>query len=285
MTMAARWPRIRQSDPLPDEKPGQSPSELANEMPGGLTGLRPGAGASSGPSRGAGAMEGRPVLRAVGLSKTYPAHRSGGGQLQLFRDLHLDVPAGESVAIVGRSGAGKSSLMHLLAGLDRPTAGEVWLGGQELTRLSPEEGARVRNRALGYVWQFHYLLPEFTALENVALPLLARGERRHVALARARTSLGEVELEDRADHRSGELSGGEQGRVALARALVTEPQVLLADEPTGDLDDTTAEHMFGLLERMCRERGLGVVLVTHNGELARRCDRVLRLADGRLMEL
>ena len=225
-----------------------------------------------------------PVVRAVGLCKTYPAHRDGGGQLQLFDGLDLEVAAGESVAIIGRSGAGKSSLLHLLAGLDRPTAGEVWLGEQELTRLSPEEGARVRNRVLGYVWQFHYLLPEFTALENVALPLLARGERRTEAMAKARIWLRAVELETRAEHRSGELSGGEQGRVALARALVTEPRVLLADEPTGDLDDATADHLFGVLERVCRERGLGVVLVTHNRELAKRCDRMLRLSEGRLIE-
>ncbi len=223
------------------------------------------------------------VLRALGLCKIYPSHRGGGGQLQLFRDLDLEIAAGESVAVVGRSGAGKSSLLHLLAGLDRPTAGEVWLGKQELTRLSTQEAARVRNRALGFVWQFHYLLPEFTALENIALPLLARGEAQPGAMAKAQAWLEAVELEARARHRSGELSGGEQGRVALARALVTEPEVLLADEPTGDLDDATADQLFRLLQRVCRERGLGVVVVTHNGELARRCDRVLRLAEGRLV--
>ncbi len=228
-------------------------------------------------------MTGQGVLRAVRLCKEFPAHAGGGGRVRLFENLHLEIAAGESVAILGRSGAGKSSLLHLLAGLERPTSGEVWLGDEQLTRLTPEQGARVRNRALGFVWQFHYLLPEFTAAENVALPLLARGERRAAALRTAQAWLGEVGLEGRARHRSGELSGGEQGRVALARALVTEPRVLLADEPTGDLDDETAEHLFGLLARLCRERSLGVAMVTHNAELAGRCDRMLRLAEGRLV--
>ena len=255
MMTAARWPGISVEGPSPN----------------GL------------PDRQIHTPHSAPVLRAVGLSKTYAAHRSGGGQLQLFRDLDLQVAAGELVAIVGRSGAGKSSLLHLLAGLDRPAKGQVWVGEQELTQLSEGDAARIRNRELGFVWQFHYLLPEFTAVENVALPLLARGERRHEALAKARLWLRAVELEERAGHRPGELSGGEQGRVALARALVTEPSVLLADEPTGDLDDTTADHMFGALQRACGERGLGVVLVTHNSELARRCNRVLRLSEGRLV--
>ena len=240
-----------------------------------------GAKESFAPSTGANAQP-VPVLRAAKLCKVHAAHRSGGGQIQLFRDLDLSVMAGELTAIVGRSGTGKSSLLHLLAGLDRPSSGSVWLDGQELTALSADEGARARNRSLGFVWQFHYLLPEFTALENVALPLLARGESRTRALDRARQWLRTVELEPRAGHRSGELSGGEQQRVALARALVGEPRVLLADEPTGDLDDTTAEHLFSLLQGMCRERGLATVVVTHNTELAGRCDRTLRLQDGRL---
>ena len=223
-----------------------------------------------------------PALRAVGLAKTYKATTAGGAGLQLFRDVHLDVAARESVAIVGRSGTGKSSLLHLLAGLDQPTSGEVWIGGTEVTRLRAEAAAQLRNRALGFVWQFHYLLPEFTALENIALPLFSRGVARKQALAEAAQWLERVELSSRANHRSGELSGGEQQRVAIARALVTRPGVLLADEPTGDLDDSTAAHLFTLLQRLCREGGLAVVIVTHNLELARGCDRTLRLHNGTL---
>ena len=186
------------------------------------------------------------------------------------------------MAIVGRSGTGKSSLLHLLAGLDRPTSGEVWVGSTEVTRLRADAAAHFRNRALGFVWQFHYLLPEFTALENIALPLFSRRVARKQALGEAAQWLERVELSGRADHRSGELSGGEQQRVAIARALITRPQVLLADEPTGDLDDSTAAHLFALLQRLCREGHLAVVVVTHNLELARQCDRTLRLHNGTL---
>ncbi len=224
-----------------------------------------------------------PVLRAVDLVKTYPALSPSQPGLELFRSLSLEVFAGERVAIIGRSGTGKSSLLHLLAGLDRPTTGTVWLGSTEITRLGPQAAARLRNCALGYVWQFHYLLPEFTALENIALPLLARGTGRKQALEAAESWLKRVELGDRAGHRAGELSGGEQQRVAMARALVTEPQVLLADEPTGDLDDHTAAHVFDLLQRLCRDAGLAAVVVTHHRNLAGRCDRVLHLSEGRLL--
>ena len=223
-----------------------------------------------------------PALRAVALGKTYaPTARQSSG-LQLFHDLDLAVSPGESVAIVGRSGSGKSSLLHLLAGLDSPTSGSVWVGATEVTRLSPALAARVRNQALGFVWQFHYLLPEFTAAENIALPLLARGLARKPALAEAALWLDRVELTGRAQHRPGELSGGEQQRVAIARALITSPRVLLADEPTGDLDDGTATSLFDLLQRLCRDAQLAAVVVTHNGDLASRCDRVLRLHNGRL---
>ncbi len=227
------------------------------------------------------------VLRAVGLTKRYAAvsasGKGGRGELELFRGLELEVRAEEMVAVVGESGAGKSSLLHLLAALDRPTAGEVWCAGRRLSGLTAAEAARFRNRDVGYVWQFHYLLPEFTALENVAMPLLARGERRPEVMRRARVWLEEVGLGDRGEHRSGELSGGEQQRVSLARALVTEPKVLLADEPTGDLDERTAEAVFGLIQRMHGAHGLASVLVTHSMEFARRCDRVLRLREGRLV--
>jgi lipoprotein-releasing system ATP-binding protein len=243
------------------------------------------------------------MLRAEGLTKIYPAvagdGRAGGdgarGEVVLFRGLDFAVAAGEMVAIVGESGSGKSSLLHLLAALDRPTAGDVWVGeagemekGKGQVRvggLNSRQAAEFRNREVGYVWQFHYLLPEFTALENVAMPLLARGERRAAALEKARVWLGEVGLAARAEHRSGELSGGEQQRVSLARALVTGPKLLLADEPTGDLDGKTAEAVFGLIQQLHREHGLTSVLVTHNMEFALRCGRVMRLKGGRLEEV
>ena len=227
-------------------------------------------------------QSGAVALRAVGLSKSFASTARGGTRLDLFRDLHLQLSPGETVAIVGRSGAGKSSLLHLLAGLDAPSAGQVWIGDAQITGLNAEAAARLRNAAFGFVWQFHYLLPEFSAAENIALPLMARGNSRRVALREAETWLARVELSDRASNRSGELSGGEQQRVAIARALITRPQVLLADEPTGDLDDMTAAQLFALLDRLCRESGLAAVIVTHNLELASRCDRVLQLSDGKL---
>jgi lipoprotein-releasing system ATP-binding protein len=225
-----------------------------------------------------------PVLRALELEKTYAPLTEGGVGLRLFRDLSLEVAAGEMVAVVGESGAGKSSLLHLLAALDRPTTGEVWCGEMNVTRLNAREAGAYRNREIGYVWQFHYLLPEFTALENVAMPLLSRGMRRGPALQEARGWLGRVGLGDRGEHRSGELSGGEQQRLSIARALITKPKLLLADEPTGDLDGVTAERVFGLLQELHREHALASVLVTHNLEFAGRCDRVLRLRGGKLEE-
>jgi lipoprotein-releasing system ATP-binding protein len=187
------------------------------------------------------------------------------------------------VAIVGESGAGKSSLLHLLAALDTPTAGEVWCGDTNVTRLIAKQAAAYRNREIGYVWQFHYLLPEFTALENVAMPLLSRGTPHSTALTVAAQWLQRVGLAGRAQNRSGELSGGEQQRLSIARALITQPRLLLADEPTGDLDTATAERVFTLLQDLHRENALASVLVTHNLDFARRCDRVLRLRDGRLI--
>ena len=222
------------------------------------------------------------VLRANALEKTYAPLTAGSPGLQLFRDLSLEVAAGEMVAVVGESGAGKSSLLHLLAALDKPTAGEVWCGGINVTGLNARQAGEYRNREIGYVWQFHYLLPEFTALENVAMPLLARGDNPKQALAEAAKWLTRVELGDRGHHRSGELSGGEQQRLSIARALITRPTLLLADEPTGDLDTVTAEKVFDLLQRLHREHALASVLVTHNLEFASRCDRVLRLRDGML---
>jgi lipoprotein-releasing system ATP-binding protein len=241
---------------------------------------------SSLPAMSAAAARANPVLRALALEKTYAPLVAGGVGVRLFQDLSLEVAAGEMVAVVGESGAGKSSLLHLLAALDRPTAGEVWCGETNVTRLSAREAGEYRNREIGYVWQFHYLLPEFTALENVAMPLLARGMRHGAALQQAARWLRRVGLGDRGEHRSGELSGGEQQRLSIARALITKPKLLLADEPTGDLDGATADGVFALLQELCRdplgERALASVLVTHNLEFAQRCDRVLRLKDGRL---
>jgi lipoprotein-releasing system ATP-binding protein len=226
----------------------------------------------------------RVVLRAEGLTKVYAEVSEGAGRLELFRGLDLTVYAGEIVAIVGESGAGKSTLLHLLAALDKPTAGEVICGDARLSTLTSRQASEFRNRRVGYVWQFHYLLPEFSALENVAMPLLARGMGRDAALEHASFWLGEVGLAARARHRSGELSGGEQQRVSLARALVTEPELLLADEPTGDLDTRTGEAVFELIQGLHQAHGLTSVLVTHNLDFARRCTRMLRLKSGRLEE-
>ena len=219
------------------------------------------------------------IIQVRNLEKTYTTAR---GALTLFHGLNLDVNAGEMVAIVGQSGAGKSTLLHILGALDAPTTGTVTCASVNVAELSPQESAAFRNREIGYVWQFHYLLPEFTALENVAMPLLARGVGRREALKKAGDWLREVDLEDRGSHRPGELSGGEQQRVALARALVNDPRLLLADEPTGDLDSETANRVFDLIERLHESHGLTSIVVTHNMDLAARATRVLRLESGKL---
>ena len=220
-----------------------------------------------------------PIIQVEGLRKTYQTAR---GALNLFDNLNLRIERGEMVAVVGQSGAGKSTLLHILGALDAPSAGTVYCASTNVASLSPRQAAAFRNREIGYVWQFHYLLPEFTALENVAMPLLAGGARKREALVVAANWLREVGLEDRATHRPGELSGGEQQRVALARALVNNPRLLLADEPTGDLDETTAGMVFDLIERLHGSHGLTSILVTHNLDLAARCTRALRLESGRL---
>jgi lipoprotein-releasing system ATP-binding protein len=223
-----------------------------------------------------------PLVRVENLEKTY---RTARGALTLFHGLNLEVFPSELIAVVGQSGAGKSTLLHILGALDLATTGTVHCASINVASLNAREAAAFRNREIGYVWQFHYLLPEFTALENVAMPLLARGQSRREALAAASNWLREVDLEDRRDHRPGELSGGEQHRVALARALVGGPRLLLADEPTGDLDETTAGRMFDLLQRLHVSHGLTSIVVTHNLELAARCTRTLRLESGRLHSL
>jgi lipoprotein-releasing system ATP-binding protein len=186
---------------------------------------------------------------------------------------------------VGQSGAGKSTLLHVLGALDAPTAGSVYCASTNVAALNARQAAAFRNREIGYVWQFHYLLPEFTAEENVAMPLIARGVPLSEALKTAAHWLEEVGLEDRGAHRPGELSGGEQQRVALARALVNSPRLLLADEPTGDLDETTAQRVFQLIARLHRTHGLTSILVTHNMDLAHACGRALRLESGRLVAI
>ena len=223
-----------------------------------------------------------PIIEVNHLEKTYKTPR---GILNLFSGLDLTVNRGEMVAIVGQSGAGKSTLLHILGALDTPSAGTVYCASTNVAKLSPREAAAFRNREIGYVWQFHYLLPEFTALENVAMPLLARGAQKREALQLAANWLKQVDLEDRGGHRPGELSGGEQQRVALARALVNNPKLLLADEPTGDLDQTTAGRVFDLVERLHASHGLTSILVTHNLDLAARCTRALKLEGGRLIPL
>ena len=203
----------------------------------------------------------------------------------LFENLSLQVRTGEMLAIVGESGTGKSTLLHILGVLDRASEGDVYFAQLDLGKLSEEDAAEFRSSELGFVWQFHYLLTEVTALENVAMPLLIRGLARREAEQQGLHWLQEVGLADRAGHRSGELSGGEQQRVALARALITKPRILMADEPTGDLDNRTAETVFGLIARLHRDYRLTSLIVTHNLGFARRCDRVLRLERGRVVEV
>jgi lipoprotein-releasing system ATP-binding protein len=220
-----------------------------------------------------------PIIQVTNLEKTY---RTARGPLTLFRNLDFEVAPGEMVAIVGQSGTGKSTLLHILGALDAPSAGTVYCASTNVATLTPRQAAAFRNREIGYVWQFHYLLPEFTAQENVAMPLLARGQPKAQAMDSASNWLREVGLDNRRDHRPGELSGGEQQRVALARALVNQPRLLLADEPTGDLDESTANQVFALIQHIHSSQGLTSILVTHNMEMASRCSRVLRLEHGRL---
>jgi lipoprotein-releasing system ATP-binding protein len=217
------------------------------------------------------------VMEGRSLKKTYG---SGAKSLPVLSDASLSLKHGEMVAIVAPSGAGKSTLLHLLAALDTPTSGTVYFANKVIETNDDAALAEFRNRAVGFLWQRHQLLPDFTAAENVAMPLLLRGEDFASALETARKWLAEVGLENRADHRAGELSGGEQQRVAIARALVTGPSVLLADEPTGDLDEQNAWAVFELLERLHRAHGLTSLIATHNLALAARCDRILGLEHG-----
>jgi lipoprotein-releasing system ATP-binding protein len=222
------------------------------------------------------------AIRASGVTKSY---LSGGAELVIFSGLDFDVASGERLALVGESGAGKSTLLHLLGGLDRPTEGAIYFGQKDICKLPQNELADFRNRELGFVWQIHTLLAEFTALENVMMPLLIRGQSRDQAEPVSLARLDEVGLKNRATHRSGELSGGEQQRVVLARALVGNPRVLLADEPTGSLDYRTGDMIVGLIEDLHRSRNLTSIHVTHNLNFARRADRVLALERGQLIDV
>ncbi len=223
-----------------------------------------------------------PVAHAKGLGKQY---LQGDSRLEVLIDINLAVAAGERVVVLGRSGSGKSTLLHLLGGLMAPSSGEVWVHGHCMSRLSANESAAVRRRSMGFVYQFHHLLPEFSALENVMMPLRLGGCGLAECRVRAETALQEVNLHERRTHRPAALSGGERQRVAIARALVTRPKLLLADEPTGNLDRENAQEIFALLNRLISETGAACVLATHDALLTRDATRVVRLECGRMIDV
>lgn len=225
---------------------------------------------------------GHTVLEVRDLHKGF---RQGPGRIEVLRGVNLKVAAGQSLAIVGASGAGKSTLLHILGGLDRPDSGEVLINGRSIWDMNEAQRGRLRNKAMGFVYQFHHLLPEFTALENVAMPLMIRGESTVASMARASELLGRVGMESRLDHKPGELSGGERQRAAVARALVGSPALILGDEPTGNLDELTADSVYQQILGLNRELGTSLILVTHDHRMAARMDRCLELSKGRLTDM
>lgn len=222
------------------------------------------------------------VIECQNLTQIF---EEGDNRVEVFRDINLQVRKGERMAIVGASGSGKSTLLYMLGGLDKIKSGKVLIGNEDIAQLNAKKLGLLRNRSLGFVYQFHHLLPEFTALENVAMPLLIRGDNTIQAREKASYLLTQVGLEKRLNHKPGELSGGERQRAAIARALVTEPDCLLADEPTGNLDNTTARQVYDLLIKLNEEMDISLVLVTHDEKLAARMDRVLLLSDGHLSQV
>ena len=221
------------------------------------------------------------ILHCQNLSKTYT---EGPSDVSVLTKVSLDVEVGERLAIIGSSGSGKSTLLHLLGGLDLPSEGSVWVDGQELSKMSDKKRGDIRNDYLGFVYQFHHLLPEFTAVDNVAMPLLIRGEDAKVARAKSKEILADMGLGDRLDHRPVELSGGERQRAAIARALVTEPKVVLADEPTGNLDEKTADAVFSMMMDLNKRVGTALIMVTHDTKLASKMDKVYHLELGQLAQ-